>query len=132
MWHLLKLFLPTLIPSWRFFEDIGPSARIEYRIWHSGVPTEWHAGFGRPVSLTFAEVVRRLFWNADWNDYLFITTCAERLILDPTQHATDQINAWLIHRFGLAKTRLQFRLVFLQSANDTGTIEHQSDPVDVI
>ena len=34
MLHGLKLLLPALIPSWRFFDTIAPSPRIEYALLH--------------------------------------------------------------------------------------------------
>ena len=130
MRQLFRLFLPTLIPSWRFFEDIGPSARIEYRL---NSASQWADALPRPATVSALGLFPRLFWNPDWNEYLFLTTCAERIILDPTDHSVAEINTCLIRRLHLADTTLQFRLVFISDEGNGlhQSVEYESTPVDV-
>lgn len=36
-------------------------------------------------------MIARVFWNPDWNDALFVTSCAERILLDERAHAIREI-----------------------------------------
>lgn len=79
MWSRL---LPALLPSWRFFDAVGPSPRIEVR-WRSGEdarPAAWQPWRPRPVRLPVTRMLLRLVWNPAWNETLFQVRCAERLI----------------------------------------------------
>ncbi|QHQ37147.1 hypothetical protein [Algicella marina] len=132
MRRIIRLLLPVLLPSWRFFPEVGPSPRIEYRLLEHGRTGEWQPAWQRPGRLGPAAMLRRLFWNPDRNACLYATACAERLALDPSQHAIDEINRWLaacLHA-GSA-TRMQFRLVFLvrdPDGEERRTI-HESAPI---
>jgi len=33
----------------------------------------------------------RMFWNPSWNESLFLVSCAERLLQNPTPHSEDEI-----------------------------------------
>ncbi len=117
----LKLLLPALIPSWRFFEAIAPSPRIEYAFLKSSQDAagQWQEFRPRPAHLSFTAMLRRLFWNAPWNETLFLVSCAERLIENPTAHSQQEILTRI--KTDLKKTvpdmatasYLQFRLVFV-------------------
>lgn len=80
----IQLFLPVIVPSWRFFGGIGPSPRVEYTLLQhaSDVPKTWHEFRPRPPAICFWGKVRRLFLNSTWNETLYINTCAERLFLE--------------------------------------------------
>ena len=93
----LKLLLPALIPSWRFFDAVGPSPRIEFALLEApqDEPAEWREFRPRPTLLTGPEMLRRLFWNPDRNESLFLTSCAERLLETPTAHSRDEIQTRL-------------------------------------
>ena len=73
MARLIALLLPALIPSWRFFQTIEPSPRIEYRTdggaWRLANPVPRRVGPWRMLT--------RLFWNPARNDALYMTSCAE-------------------------------------------------------
>jgi hypothetical protein len=79
MWTRL---LPALLPSWRFFDAVGPSPRIEIR-WRNSpaaAPGKWLAWRPRPVRLPAIRMLGRLVWNPAWNETLFQVRCAERML----------------------------------------------------
>ncbi|MBL8559818.1 MAG: hypothetical protein JNM47_13925 [Hyphomonadaceae bacterium] len=124
MLHALKLLLPAVIPSWRFFDVIAPSPRIEYRCTHT--PDEpgdaWREFRPRPARVSATVMLARLFWNPHWNETLYLVSCAERIIEDDSDHAQEEIfrriEADLDKEERLDGSCLQFRLVFLQRTGD--------------
>jgi len=84
--ELLRLFLPVLFPSWRFFAEIGASPRVEF--WADGA---WRSATSRPVSIPVTEAIVRLFWNADWNEKLYLVSIAERFLLEHEPRLSDEI-----------------------------------------
>ena len=117
MIQALKLIFPALIPSWRFFDVIAPSPRIEFRLVDdSQNPTgDWQEFRPRPLCLSPAEMFTRLFYNAQWNELLFLMSCAERLMQNPTQHSEDEIFNRIRRSVNSSKTKsyLQFRVLFI-------------------
>lgn len=95
MLKIFRLVAPALIPSWRFFDRITASPRIEFaRI--AGAEEggcDWREFRPRPQSLPCGTVLRRLVWNPDWNESLFLTSCAERLLNEPTEHSVAEISS---------------------------------------
>ncbi|NOX28407.1 MAG: hypothetical protein GXP21_09550 [Gammaproteobacteria bacterium] len=120
MLNTLKLLLPALLPSWRFFDFIAPSPRIQFALLRSEdeVPNDWVLFRPRPAYLSFTQMLGRMVWNPVWNESLFMVSCAERIIEQPTQHSEDEILKRI--RFELAADMLgdmkyiQFRLVTVQ------------------
>jgi hypothetical protein len=113
----LALLLPALIPSWNFFDVIAPSPRIEYAVLPSPdpAPAEWREVRPRPAHVSLADMLARLVWNPRWNETLFLVSCAERLMDEPTAHSEDEI----FHRIAAdlapgADAWLTFRLVLVQ------------------
>lgn len=78
----LKLLFPALIPSWRFFDTVTSSPRIEYAILQSGEdhPAQWQEFRARPDHLPIRIMIKRMIWNPQWNETLYLSTCADRLI----------------------------------------------------
>ncbi|MFT4253889.1 MAG: hypothetical protein QM608_15565 [Caulobacter sp.] len=111
----LKLLLPALIPSWNFFDVIAPSPRIEYALLASPeAEPDWREFRPRPARMSPAVMLRRLFWNPQGNEALFLVSCAERLVDQPTAHSEDEIFRRIAADFGPAQGGwLRFRLVFL-------------------
>ena len=115
----LKLLLPALTPSWRFFDSVGPSPRIEYAL--AKGPQEdadnWREFRPRPAVLPFREMLKRLFWNPAGNERLFLTSCAERLLENPTEHSRREIGARIAAELSQspddARPCLQFRIVLV-------------------
>lgn len=126
--RIVTLLLPALMPSWRFFESIGPSPRIEYALCvnSADTPAAWQELRPRPQSVSFSQMLIRMIYNPWWNEHLYLTSCAERLI-----HAPDDIHsAAEIMRCVKADLRaeaggqyLRFRLAFI-SREDAGLETH--------
>ncbi len=78
---MLKLILPVIFPSWRFFSSIGPSPRIQFTFLlnENDESQVWQDFRPCPARVSFIQGLRRLFWNPEWNETLYINTCAERL-----------------------------------------------------
>ena len=78
---MLKLFLPVLFPSWRFFSSIGPSPRIAFALLQNenDEPVDWQEFRLKPTEVSFVKGLLHLFHNPAWNETLYINTCAERL-----------------------------------------------------
>jgi len=126
MRHILKLLLPAVIPSWRFFDVIAPSPRIQFVLLNSAIAPvdekgEWREFRPRPAHLSFLQMLGRMFWNPERNESLFLVSCAERLLQQPTQHSEDEILKRIIaelkaNHSGVteATTHLQFRLLLVQ------------------
>lgn len=83
---MLRLLLPALIPSWRFFDRIGSSPRIEFAVATSvdeaGAP--WREVRPKPAHVSLRVMLFRLFWNPHGNESLYLVSCAERLLDDPS------------------------------------------------
>jgi hypothetical protein len=123
MFHVLRLILPVLIPSWRFFQSVEPSPRVQWRLTQGPQTGDWREFRPRPARLSPAAMALRLFWNPDWNEGLFLVSCAERIRQGPCPHSVGQIRLRLsdgLSRMpevqdGPAGQCMQFRLVFVQS-----------------
>lgn len=119
MFRTLGLLLPILLPSWRFFQTVEPSPRVQWAL-EGAKPAQWHAFCPRPAHVSAAAMLRRLFWNPAWNDTLFVVSCAERLHLAPTAQAEAQIAQRVAREVPVpAGTALRFRLVFVQRTSGT-------------
>jgi hypothetical protein len=117
----LALLLPALVPSWNFFDVIAPSPRIEYAVLGSpdGAPTEWREVRPKPQHVAPAAMLGRLAWNPRWNETLFLVSCAERLMDQPTAHSEDEIFARIAADLPAdAGPWLTFRLVFVHREGD--------------
>jgi len=113
-----RLLLPVLVPSWRFFDEIAPSPRIEYCTSSSATLSDemWQEFRPRPVYVSVPKMLRRIIWNPRWNESLYLMSCAERLMSHPTRHSADEIFDRLIADLSGDKyeqSYVQFRLVFL-------------------
>lgn len=119
MLQSFKLLLPALIPSWNFFDVIADSPRIEYA--HLSSPKAqdraWREFRPRPAQVSPVQTLARLVWNPRWNEALFVVSCAERLLAEPTAHSKDEIfrriAADLVDRGETDRAWLAFRIVLL-------------------
>ena len=134
MLHLLSLFLPTVIPSWRFFKTVAPSPRIEYRLIEAGRVGDWQEDRPRPGHLGLGQILRRMLWNPEWNEQLYLVSCSERLIDEPSQHSVDEINLRVARLLPVGQQELQFRLVFVsrEQGQIVKLVEYESSPVSLI
>jgi hypothetical protein len=121
MYKTLKLILPVLFPSWRFFDVIAPSPRIEFTVLKTknDTPYGWHEFRSRPIKLSFFEMLKRMFWNRQWNEDLFLVSCAEKIMSQPNDHSIHEIIKRIETQLRATQgeffegSYLQFRLVFL-------------------
>ncbi len=122
--------MPALIPSWRFFREIAPSPRIEYRL-GSG---DWRRLCPRPARVSPREALLRLIWNPARNEELYLVTLSERLAEAPTPHAIQEIRRRAARLIGAKPgDMLQFRLMFRAREGD-GILRYElyrSDPAPV-
>jgi len=112
---MLKLLLPALVPSWRFFDTITESPRIEYALLKSAqdVPTDWQEFRPRPQSFSIITMLTRMLWNPHWNESLFLVSCAERFTNAPTEHSHREIARRIAREAGKGSPYLQFRIAFV-------------------
>jgi hypothetical protein len=123
MLSLAKLLLPALTPSWRFFDSVGPSPRIEYALLKAreDEAADWRELRPRPATSSGRDMLRRLFWNPDGNESLFLTSCAERLLETPTDHSRSEIEARIVSDLSQGTDYMQFRIVLVRR-RDTGLV----------
>jgi hypothetical protein len=90
---MLKLLLPVIFPSWRFFSSIGPSPRIEIAFLQNEhqAPQSWQEFRPRPARISLKQNLCRLFWNPQWNETLYMNSCAERLFDAPSTMREQEI-----------------------------------------
>ena len=105
--ELLHLILPVLFPSWRFFGEIGASPRVEFR----DASGHWRDAMARPQRLSAVARLGRLVWNPDWNEALFLTALAERLLTEPEPWIEPEISARLSARFAVERPAFRIALV---------------------
>lgn len=118
-----SLLLPALVPSWNFFDVIAPSPRVEYALAGSrdAVLDAWAEFRPRPPHLSLAMMLARLLWNPRWNESLYLVSCAERLVEEPTAYGEGEIfrriAADLAGRPDAAPW-LSFRLLFIDPTGE--------------
>lgn len=125
----LALLLPALLPSWRFFDVIAPSPRIEFRLLHDDqLIQDWQEFQPRPAHITLSTMFTRMLWNPAWNEQLFMVSCAERLLAHPTTHSEREIATRIQRHLDNAVTttanRLQFRLLVIRRTNNQLQSQH--------
>lgn len=122
----LTLVAPALIPSWRFFDTIAASPRIEVAQLPSADAEagDWQEFRPRPQSLSLVTILRRMVWNPEWNETLFLTSCAERLLDTPTEHSVSEISARVGPSLRAVKgAYFQFRIVLID--RDEGVLQKE-------
>jgi hypothetical protein len=116
-----RLLAPALIPSWRFFDRITASPRIEVARLTAAdaTPGDWLEFRPRPQSLSPGTLLCRLVWNPRWNETLFLTSCAERLLETPTGHSVAEISTRIAATLDAGTAPFfRFRLVLVSRAGD--------------
>jgi hypothetical protein len=95
---MIKLLLPILFPSWRFFSSIGPSPRIEvgFVVDKNSEPQEWLPFRPLPKRINFTLALQQLFHNPLWNERLYINTCAEHLFESYSEFHEREIGQRLV------------------------------------
>lgn len=125
----MKSLLPALVPSWRFFQEIEASPRIEVawpessRANGSGSELDWQVFRPRPTRVGPWTMVRRLFWNPWWNECLYLTSLSERVVYDRSQRAADEIMARIREDFpGAPEPRVRIVLIDRQGGDLVSTV----------
>lgn len=87
----LRLLLPAIVPSWRFFDMVTASPRLDYALLAAsdGPAEQWQEFRPRPPVLTMGMMLRRLLWNASWNENLFLVSLSERLMSAATTETAE-------------------------------------------
>ncbi len=116
---MLRWLLPALFPSWRFFDVIGPSPRIELRYWQGqGRSEEWRELLPPPRRLRPHQVAARLLWNPARNEALFFTRCAERVLEGESAKPLALIEQKIRASLPPGATAFQFRILVLTPAGN--------------
>jgi hypothetical protein len=124
VWLLFRYLLPALIPSWRFFDYIAPSPRIEFAVVATvdDPAMRWREFRPRPAHLPVAAMLRRLLWNPVWNESLFMVSCAEKLLDEPSARRESELLTRIAAAIARGETGdqitgstyLRFRIVVLK------------------
>lgn len=127
MLNTFKLLLPALIPGWNFFDVISASPRIQFTLLQTEneKPQKWIDFRPHSERISLLKMLGRLFFNAKWNESLFITSCAERLLSNPTTHSeieifqriVNDLNRYSNSDYSVSKTLLQFRILIIKREN---------------
>lgn len=96
---MLHYLLPALLPSWRFFDDIGPSPRLEVALlrYAADTPQQWLPFAPVAPRVGIGAMVRRLCWNPQRNEALFLLSCCERVLQHGSPVAQQQIATRIGH-----------------------------------
>lgn len=93
--RLAALILPALIPSWRFFDRIGPAPTARYAAQNTaGTPLLWQPLAPRRASRGPLALIASLLHNPARNEALYIQSLAERLITEDRPHAAGELRAF--------------------------------------
>jgi hypothetical protein len=117
----IKLLLPAIFPSWRFFDTCAPSPRIEFILLETIKKKSscWKELYPKPFKLSFSKMLIHIFWNPRWNEYLFLIYCVEKFITNPTEKNKEKILYLIKIELGRNSINFtdtpyyQFRLIFL-------------------
>ncbi|WP_221364313.1 hypothetical protein [Sphingomonas jinjuensis] len=138
----MRLLLPAVVPSWRFFDAVTASPRIDYVLAASpgGASGDWHEFDPRVPVLSARMMLRRLVWNPAWNEALYLVSLAERLMsnADPATLAHSEREmlrrvAHQLHRKGYDRggdwLRIRLRFVHRPPGTDEvlGEVVYVSD-----
>lgn len=129
----IDLLLPALFPSWRFFKQVGPSPRVEYRILENGQGGAWRESHPIPEHVGLGRMARRMVWNPARNTQLYMVSLSERLVSGLVDHSEAELNRLIAEKISDEAGDLQFRLMFMHPEDDgiVGTVVYESQPVDL-
>ena len=121
----IKLLLPALIPSWNFFDVIAPSPRIQFSLFKlkKTIGSEWENFRPQPQHVSLLDMFKRLFWNAEWNESLYMLSCAERLAQKISEETSLHCEKETVRRINnnlqeKDATHIQIRLIFVKRINN--------------
>jgi hypothetical protein len=110
---MLQYLLPALIPSWRFFDSIAPSPRIEFALVarSDDAVAHWQEFRPHPAHVSGVSMLRSLLWNPRWNESLYMVSCAEKIIDEPSAMRENE----LVRRIAEAIQRSEVTRSFTQA-----------------
>lgn len=140
MLRIIHLLLPALIPSWRFFQTIDASPRVQYRVFDAtGLASCWRDFEVKPSRLSMSQYIGRLFWNHRRAQALYVVSLAERLIEAPSPHSVAAIRGRIFRNLLGDKCRsgndlMQFRVMTVSRRNTSLCFDlaFQDDPVPIL
>jgi hypothetical protein len=90
---MLQYLLPALIPSWRFFDYVAPSPRIEFALAARAddAVAHWQEFRPHPAHVSGVSMLRSLLWNPRWNESLYMVSCAEKIIDEPSAMRENEL-----------------------------------------
>ena len=125
MFRSFKLLFPAIVPSWNFFDVIAPSPRIQFSLLNlkDEIVSDWSEFRPRLEYVSFKQMLLRICWNPIWNESLFMVSCAERIMENPTEHSEleilDRIKRDLLNNPTInSDLQLQFRLEVIERQNN--------------
>ena len=132
----LRLLLPAIVPSWRFFDGVAASPRVDYALLDEpdGSAERWQEFRPRPAVLNPRTMLRRLFWNPQWNENLFLVSLAERLARAETKETVAHSQRELMLRITRDLDRqkscdhdahIQIRLSFVRRIGPADEVESE-------
>ena len=108
----LTLFLSAIVSSWQFFKESARETIIEV----SSDEIQWQVLKLRDERRSLLEFFTGIFYNAKWNEALYIMDCAERLLTDIRQRNIDELMDRLVlylrSRQLLTSSKLKYRLLY--------------------
>jgi hypothetical protein len=124
------------MPSWRFFDAVTASPRIEYALLsgESEGEGDWQEFRPCPAQLRWPAMHARLFWNPQATEKLYLVSLAERLAQGENSQTIAHSQRQLLSRItrGLRLSgqggMAQVRIRFIDSADPLGQITYQSAP----
>lgn len=124
--NVIQLLAPVFIPSWRFFDEVGSSPRIEIGFGEiqDEPPTVWMEFRSISKDISIKDYIIRMIWNPVRNQDLFLMTCAQKVLEEQKQCYIDQIKR-IISASKAVQSQcrhedrfLYFRLVYLFSDDE--------------
>ena len=113
------LLLPAVIPSWRFFDEIAPSPRLEYAVFDDmdKETYNWRELQLNDDKISIIDLIKRLFYNSARNHSLYIMSLSERIAGEDCAHAKKEVlrivKLKLQQLYGSPEARFfRYRLVF--------------------
>ena len=132
----LRLLLPAIAPSWRFFDSVSDSPRVDYAVLATPdeVAGHWQEFRPRPAVVSPFTMLRRFLWNPQWNENLFLVSLAERMVSPGTPETDAHSERELLLRIArhlhlqgacAPGSHLQIRLRFISRAETgNGIVSH--------
>ena len=90
---MLRPLVRLLIPSWRFFDDVGTVPHLEYRVEKDGAASAWF-----PVLEVLHERKSSLFVNPEGLLHLAFKSVVERAVSERNEGQTSSVTEELLRR----------------------------------